>query len=161
VSVTDIHLAMRWYRDTLGMAVLAEPALVSAHAENSSDRDSHLASVVREIFGPRLGKFMICHLVSSSGSGVELFEFIEPAAERRESGANFEYWKSGFFHLAITDPDVEGLAQKIAENGGKQRTATMELFPGSGKKICFCEDPFGNIIEIYSHSYLEFWQDKG
>jgi hypothetical protein len=33
----------------------------------------------------------------------------------------------------------------------------MESVPGSGKKICFCEDPFGNVIEIYSHSYEQFW----
>jgi catechol-2,3-dioxygenase len=33
----------------------------------------------------------------------------------------------------------------------------MELVPGSGRKFCFCEDPFGNIIEIYSHNYEQFW----
>ena len=44
-----------------------------------------------------------------------------------------------------------------ALSGGKRRTDIMELVPGSGKKICFCEDPFGNVIEIYSHSYEQFW----
>ena len=37
----------------------------------------------------------------------------------------------------------------------------MELVPGSDKKIWFCENPFGNIIEIYSHSYEQFWANAG
>jgi catechol 2,3-dioxygenase-like lactoylglutathione lyase family enzyme len=169
VSVTDIFQAMRWYREVLGMSVLAEPVTVSAasiertteskkadHGQPTAD-SNHLSNVVREIFGTQLGKFMICHLVSSSGVGIELFEFIEPAAQRREGSSNFEYWKTGFFHLAITEHNVETLAQRIGSSGGKIRTGIIEVFPGTGKKICFCEDPFGNIIEIYSHSYEEFW----
>ena len=92
---------------------------------------------------------------SVNGVGIELFEFIEPKSEQRKD--NFEYWKTGFFHIAVTEPNIEQLAGKIASCGGKKRTQVMELVPGSGKKICFCEDPFGNIIEIYSHSYEQFW----
>jgi catechol 2,3-dioxygenase-like lactoylglutathione lyase family enzyme len=95
---------------------------------------------------------------SSNGVGIELFEFIEPAAvSRREEENNFEYWKTGYFHIALTEPNIEEISDKIALNGGKRRTDIMELVPGSGKKICFCEDPFGNVIEIYSHTYEQFW----
>ena len=68
--------------------------------------------------------------------------------ELRSKDNNFEYWKTGFSHIALTEPDIEELASKIASTGGKRRTDVMELVPGSGKKICFCEDPFGNILEI-------------
>ena len=141
-----------WYRDVLGLEVLYGPAEIST---DSTQTDPHLATTVVKIFGPRLGRFLICHMKSASGVGIELFQFLEPVSERRE--ANFEYWKTGFFHIAVTDPRIEELAKKISSGGGKQRTDVMEISPGSEKKICFCEDPFGNIIEIYSQSYEQFW----
>ena len=152
VSVTDINKAKSWYVDVMGMTVLAEPVEISAV---QSKDNPHLSNLVRTVFGQRLGKFLICHLSSANGMGIELFEFIEPKSEQRKD--NFEYWKTGFFHIAVTEPEIEQLADKIASSGGKKRTQVMELVPGSGKKICFCEDPFGNIIEIYSHSYEQFW----
>ena len=157
VSVTDIDYAMRWYQNVIQMTVLVEPTEITVHENEHKDYDPHLAELVRMVFGPRLGKFKICHMSSANGVGIELFQFIEPPAELREKESNFEYWKTGYFHIAVTEPEIEELAGRIASNGGKRRTDVMELVPGSGKKICFCEDPFGNIIEIYSHSYEVFW----
>jgi len=154
ISVTDIKLAASWYRDVMGMTVLMEPVEISA-GENASDR--HLAEIVRAVFGPRLGKFLICHMSSANGTGIELFQFIEPEAVHRQD--NFEYWKTGYFHVAVTDQDVEGLASRIASSGGKRRTDVLVLAPG--RNICFCEDPFGNVIEIYSNSYEQFWANGG
>lgn len=151
VSVTDIDLAASWYQDILGMTLLLGPTEISASSPSSPD----IAALVREVFGPKLGRFKICHLSSSNAVGIELFQFLEPVAELREE--NFEYWKTGFYHIAITEPKLEELAHRIAKAGGKQRTGVREIAPGSGKKVCFCEDPFGNIIEIYSHSYEQFW----
>jgi catechol 2,3-dioxygenase-like lactoylglutathione lyase family enzyme len=158
VSVTDIESAMRWYRDVIQMTLLVEPREITTYEKEQEKYDPHLATRVRTIFGPRLGKFKICHMRSANGVGIELFEFIEPAAvSRQEEENNFEYWKTGYFHIALTEPNIEEIADKIALSGGKRRTDIMELVPGSGKKICFCEDPFGNVIEIYSHSYEQFW----
>lgn len=73
-------------------------------------------------------------------------------AARPES--NFEYWKSSVFHFCIQDPDVEGLAARIVAAGGKQRMPVREYFPGQKPyRMVYMEDPFGNILEIYSHSY--------
>lgn len=154
ISVTDIKLAMSWYRDVMGMTVLVEPAEISA-GENASN--PHLAGIVRAVFGPRLGKFIICHMSSANGTGIELFQFIEPESVRRQD--NFEYWKTGCFHIAVTDNDVEGLASRIVLSGGKRRTDVLKVAPG--RSICFCEDPFGNVIEIYSNSYEQFWANSG
>ncbi len=123
-----------------------------------STSDPALATVVRNVFGPLLGKFKLCRLSSANGVGFELFQFFEPKAELRED--NFEYWKAGFSHIAITDPQIEELAKRIENSRGKLRTGILELVSGGGKKICFCEDPFGNIIEIYSHSYEQFWANS-
>jgi hypothetical protein len=57
----------------------------------------------------------------------------------------------------LREPNIEELADRIAMIGGKRRIDIMELVPGSGKKICFCEYPFGNVIEICPHSYEQFW----
>ena len=153
VSVTDIKIAMEWYRDVMNMTVLMEPTEISAI--DDAGTDAHLAGLVRNVFGPGLGKFLICHMTSANGVGLELFQFLDPVAIKRTD--NFEYWKTGFFHVAISDPEVALLAENIASSGGRVRTGVLELVPGSGKRICSCEDPFGNIIEIYSHSYEQFW----
>jgi catechol 2,3-dioxygenase-like lactoylglutathione lyase family enzyme len=160
VSVTDIDSAMRWYRDVIQMTLLVEPTEVTTYQMEQKNYDPHLATLVKAIFGVKLGKFKICHMVSANGAGIELFQFLEPASELRSKDNNFEYWKTGYFHICLTEPNIEELSDKIASTGGKRRTEVLELAPGSGKKICFCEDPFGNVIEIYSHSYEEFWADS-
>ena len=68
---------------------------------------------------------------------------------------NFEYWKTGIFHFCVQDPDVEGLAERIVEAGGKKRMeAPRYYYPGEKPyRMIYMEDPFGNILEIYSHSY--------
>ncbi len=91
-------------------------------------------------------------LSSGNQVGIEIFEYLDPKAERRIND-NFEYWKSGFIHICITDPNIEELCRKISENGGKQRSKIWDIPPSKGYKIAFCEDPFGNVIEIYTHSY--------
>jgi catechol-2,3-dioxygenase len=157
VSVTDIYRAMRWYRDILEMTVLVSPIEVSSPP--SKPKDIEISQRIKTVFGPNFGRLLICHMSSANGVGLELFQFIEPKAERREGYTNFEYWKTGFFHIAVTDPHIEELANRIALSGGKKRTDVMEIGSGSSKKICFCEDPDGNIIEIYSHSYDQFWSN--
>ena len=91
-------------------------------------------------------------LSSGNQVGIEIFEYLDPKAQRRIND-NFEYWKSGFIHICITDPNIDELCRKISESGGKQRSKIWDISPGKWSKIAFCEDPFGNIIEIYTHSY--------
>ena len=90
-------------------------------------------------------------LSSGKQVGFEIFEYIEPKAQRRHE--NFEYWKSGFTHICITDPNIDHFCTKISSIRGKQRSNIWEIVQYKGYKIVFCEDPFGNIIEIYSNSY--------
>jgi hypothetical protein len=57
---------------------------------------------------------------------MDKFEYIEPKAERRTD--NFEYWKSGFIHICITDPNIVGLCKKLSEIGGKKGIKFGRLF---------------------------------
>ncbi|MGC2684935.1 MAG: VOC family protein [Candidatus Nitrosopolaris sp.] len=144
VSVPDLDLAVNWYKEVFGFTLVREPI------EFVPD-DTLKGMAVKDIHGPSLKKVRMVWLSSANQVGFEIFEYIEPKAEKRTD--NFEYWKSGFTHICITDPDIEGLCKKISETGGKQRSKVWEIVPDKGYKIAFCEDPFGNIIEIYSHSY--------
>ncbi|UIA91435.1 hypothetical protein [Erwinia tracheiphila] len=51
-------------------------------------------------------------------------------------------------------PDVEGMAVTIVAAGGKQRMPVREYFLSEKPyRMVYMEDPFGNILEIYRHSY--------
>jgi catechol 2,3-dioxygenase-like lactoylglutathione lyase family enzyme len=151
ISVPDLDKAIKWYNEILGFDILTK------QIEGNSD-NSHLGKILSDIFGVKFKKLRLVHMTFKNQVGFEVFEFIEPKAERPSN--NFEYWKTSFFHICITEPDIENVTKKIAESGGKQRSKIWEPFPSKPFKVVFCEDPFGNIIEIYTHSYGEFWSQS-
>jgi lactoylglutathione lyase family protein len=144
ISVTDLEQAVEFYSKALGFYVIM-PTTTIRHD------DSAIGQMCDDVFGEGWGSFRIAHLATGDGIGIELFEFRN--AERRAD--NFEYWKTGIFHLCVKDPDVEGLVKRIEEHGGRQRMKQVRYYyPGDKPyRMVYCEDPFGNIIEIYSHSY--------
>ena len=150
VTVTDIDRAIRWYGETFGFQLLAGPVdLVSD--------DSHFGKIARDVFGVDFRKGRLAQLSGCNGVCIELFQFEHPQSERRKE--NFEYWKAGIFHFTIIEPEIEKLVDRIAASGGKARSEVWTLFPGKPYKICYCEDPFGNIIEISSHSTEQTWSN--
>jgi catechol 2,3-dioxygenase-like lactoylglutathione lyase family enzyme len=148
LAVTDLDQAIRWYQEVLGFRVLAGPI------ELEGD-DSHFGVICSDLFGRQFRKGRLSFLSGPNAVGVELFEFNDPKSERRAD--NFEYWKNGIFHLAVVAPDIENLAGRIEESGGKLRSKIWEPIPGKSYKIAYCEDPYGNIIEICSHSTDQMW----
>ncbi|UYG93298.1 lactoylglutathione lyase family protein [Cytobacillus firmus] len=143
LSVPDITKAVKFYQEVLGWYVIMEPSEVI-------EDNSPIGQMCTDVFGPGWGSFKIAHLSTSDKVGIELFEF--PNNEDPEN--NFEFWKTGIFHFCVQDPDVEGLVEKIVEHGGKQRMPIREYYPGEKPyRMVYCEDPFGNLLEIYSHSY--------
>ena len=82
---------------------------------------------------------------------MELFEF----PQTRPEEIPFEYWRPKVFHICFQDPDLEGRIKLIEAHGGRQRMRQVRhYFPGEKPyRMVYCEDPFGNIIELYSHSY--------
>jgi catechol 2,3-dioxygenase-like lactoylglutathione lyase family enzyme len=144
VSVPSLDEAVKWYREVLGFTTVKQ-------TEEFVVDDSLIGMTVKDIHGPRLKKMRMAWLSSANQIGFKIIEYVEPKAERRLD--NFEYWKSGFIHICITDPNIEELCKRITESGGKQRSKIWEIVPDKGYQIAFCEDPFGNVIEIYDHSY--------
>jgi len=144
VSVPDINAAIDWYARVFGFVCIAEP--VEVHHDGA-----HFGNLAADICGEGFAAMKIAHMVTGDGVGFELFQFLEPAHERRED--TMEYWKNGFFHIAITHSDVDAKVAEIVAAGGRRRSGVWELFPGEGIKVCYCEDPYGNVLEIISHRY--------
>ena len=145
VGVADIERAIRWHQEVLGFTLLMGPMEVRAEP-------GYQANEVRDVLGQNFNAMLQAHMVSVNGIGIELFQLLDPPHERREP--SLEYWKSGFFHICVTDPNIEELAGRIASSGGRQPSKIWRIDSRTEHyRLCYCEDPFGNIIEIYTHNY--------
>ena len=144
ITVPNIEEAVKFYTEVLGFYVIMEPTLVKEENETA------IGQMCIDVFGKGWGTFKIAHLSTGDKIGFELFEF----KESQELKPNFEPFRTGLFHFSIQDPDVEGLVKKIVDAGGKQRMPIREYYPGEKPyRMCYVEDPFGTVFEIYSHSY--------
>lgn len=143
LTVPDIDRAIDWYGKVMGFRLIFRRML-----EYRPE-----VPEVREIFGERLRKAHQAHLLSANGVGLELFQFVEPPVEPPQD--NFRYWQTGPFHICVTDPDLDGLVKRIRDNGGKQRSRIWTFLPDRNCRLVYCEDPFGNIVEAFDHSYAE------
>jgi lactoylglutathione lyase family protein len=142
--VPDLDRALEFYRDVMGWYVIMAPSDVL------EDDSTAIGQMCIDVFGRGWERFRIAHLSTGDAIGIELFEF----SQNRGESAKFKPFKTGVFHFCVKDPDVEGLARSIVEAGGKQRMPIREYYPGEKPyRMVYMEDPFGNIIEIYSHSY--------
>ncbi len=144
ISVKNINDFVEWYKNILGFYVLMKPTIVK------NEDKTAIGKMCRAVFGDKFKNFKISHMSTIDGIGIEVFEFPETDDEE----FIFNPYKKGLFHISIQDPNIEDLAKKIVQNGGKQRMPIMEYYPGERPyKMVYMEDPWGNIIEIYTHSY--------
>lgn len=145
ISVPDLDKAVEFYAKALGFYVIMPPTVIRHD-------DSAIGQMCDDVFGEGWGSFKIAHLSTGDGIGIELFEFPNAEPKDREK---FEYWKTGIFHICVKDPDVEGLIERIVAHGGRMRMKQVRYYFPDQKpyRMVYCEDPFGNIVEIYSHSY--------
>ena len=143
LSVPDLDRAVEFYRDVLGFYVIMPPTLIT-------DDDTDIGVMCNDVFCQGWGRFRIAHLATADRIGFELFEFEGNHAPED----NLPFRRTGMFHFAIQDPDIEALAARIVAAGGKQRMPVREYFPGEKPyRMVYVEDPFGIVFELYSHSY--------
>ena len=143
ISVPDVEKAVEFYSEVMGWYLIMKPTVISEESETP------IGQMCIDVFGTGWGSFKIAHMSTGDKIGVEMFEFTN-----NEKPAEFEYWKTSTFHFCIQDPDIEGMVKNIVEHGGKQRMPIREYYPGEKPyKMCYVEDPFGLIFEVYSHSY--------
>ena len=145
ISVPDLEAAVDWYCKVFGLEKISENGEVDASAGGP------IEALCADIFGKDFKRMKLAHLASANGVAVELFEFVEPKYEPPTD--NFAYWRGGIFHFAFVAKDPEHLAEVIVENGGRRRSKLDHLFEGRPVRACYCEDPWGNIVEVISHSH--------
>ena len=143
ISVPDLERAVEFYTGVMSWYLIMPPTEIV-------EDDSAIGVMCRDVFGAGFGSFKIAHVATVDGIGIELFEF----RNAEQPSGEFAYWRPGVFHFCVQDQDVEELAERIVAAGGKQRMPVRHYFPGEKPyRMVYCEDPFGNIVEIYSHSY--------
>jgi len=151
LSVPDIQKAVDFYSEVMGWYTIMEQSTVN-------EDDSAIGVMSQAVFGEGWQSYKIAHMATSDGIGIEMFEF----KQNKQPDDNFKYWETGIFHYGVQDPDIEGLVKKILANGGKQRMPIKEYYPGKKPyKMVYMEDPFGNLVEIYTHSYELTYSNGG
>ncbi|MDE3743837.1 lactoylglutathione lyase family protein [Maribacter polysaccharolyticus] len=144
ITVPDIEKAAKFYSEVMGWYVIMEPSKVKKESETA------IGQMCIDVFGEDWETFEIAHLATSDGIGIELFSFPHGIKEAPE----FNPFNTGLFHFSVQDPDIEGLIDKIVAHGGKQRMPIRAYYPGDKPyRMCYVEDPFGIVFEIYTHSY--------
>jgi catechol 2,3-dioxygenase-like lactoylglutathione lyase family enzyme len=147
VGVADIHAGVDFYQSVLDCRVIRPASEVTAEGEGGDE-------AVDVLGPPRFHRMMIAHLAMPNEAGIELFQLIDPPHEPRNP--RLEYWKSGVFHFSITDPNLEQRLELLMEHGGKQLSKIWINMPPD-KKMVYCCDPWGTIIEIYSHNFIDMY----
>lgn len=151
ISVTNIDTAMDWYHKVLGFTI------ISAVQDIIVDNTTSMGRLLGQMYGPEMKRVKMGHMTTSNGIGLEFFQFIEPPTISRntstQNGPLFDYTTAGFFHICVTDSSPETLARRIVDEGGKQISPVLPIFPGDIYQAVYCLDPFGNLIEVMSNSY--------
>jgi catechol 2,3-dioxygenase-like lactoylglutathione lyase family enzyme len=147
LTVGNLEEGITFYREALGFRLLAGPFPLVPD-------DSHFGTIAKAVYGADARRGRFAHLVSGNGVGLELFQFEDPEANKPAPPA---YFKNGYHHMALTAPDIDAFVGKIEAHGGKRHMPTFEVFEGTGKKVTYCQDPFGNWIELFSHAYEDMW----
>ena len=144
ITVPDLDKAVEFYTKALDLYLIMPPTEIMHD-------DSAIGQMCDDVFGEGWGSFRIAHMSTGDGIGIELFEFPNTEDERRP----FEYWRPGLFHFCVQDEKLEERVKRIEELGGRQRMQQVRYYyPGEKPyRMVYCEDPFGNIVELYSHSY--------
>lgn len=152
VTVPGLDRAVAWYEATFGFEPIGPSLAIRAD-------DGHGGVVATDLFGARFGALRQAHLATANGVAIELFQFLDPPTEALMDGLDF--WRAGISHLCLVTPEPAALARRIADTGGRQLTSrAWPIFPGEPYLTCFCEDPFGNVIELYSHSHERTYANR-
>lgn len=144
ITVPDLDRAVEFYSKCFDLYVIMPPTVI--HHDQSA-----IGQMCDDVFGEGWGSFRIAHLATGDGVGIELFEFPQTKAEAQ----SFEYWRPGLFHFCLQDEKLEERVALIESMGGKQRMKQVRhYYPGQKPyRMVYVEDPFGNVFELYSHSY--------
>jgi hypothetical protein len=102
------------------MTVLVNPIEIFAIPSKPEDAERFQSLPRPSLDQPKFGKLLICHLSSANGVGIELFQFIEPKTQQRGPDTNFEYWKTGFFHIPSRNRKLKSWPTELRQAEAKR-----------------------------------------
>ncbi len=152
IMVGDMDKAVEFYTNALGLEV------VMGNTQVVEERKTAIGKMCIAVFGEGFEGFNIAHLVTSDGIGVELFEM-----KNRADRYVVDFNRLGIFHFCLQTDDFEGVIAKTEKFGGKVRMDIMRYHPEDDTKpakMVYLEDPFGNLFELYSHTYVETYSSE-
>ena len=137
IAVPVLEPAVQWYSDVFGFVPITAPIV---HTPASGER----WKIATSIFGEDISEVRFLRMRAPGApfqQVIEIFE-IHPTPPPPEPGKR----KSGYVHACLIVGDVSMTADRIAARGGK----ILSRAALNGVQIIFCEDPYGNIIELAS-----------
>ncbi|MGF1868937.1 VOC family protein [Photobacterium indicum] len=152
IMVGDMDKAVEFYTNALGLKV------VMGNTKVEEERETAIGRMCVAVFGEGFKGFNIAHLVTTDGIGVELFEMKE-----RQERHEVDFSRIGIFHFCLQTDDFHGVIERTKNFGGKVRMDIMRYHPEDNNKqakMVYLEDPFGNLFELYSHTYEETYASE-
>ncbi|MDX8410015.1 MAG: VOC family protein, partial [Mariprofundales bacterium] len=152
IMVGEMAKAVEFYTKALDLEVVMDKAKVAEENETAIGR------MCVAVFGTGFKGFNIAHLVTEDGVGFELFEMKD-----REEKHKVDFSKIGIFHFCLETDDFQGVINKVEQYGGKVRMDIMRYHPEDDNKpykMVYLEDPFGNLFELYSHTYKDTYSSE-
>ncbi len=152
IMVGEMAKAVEFYTKALDLE------LVMDNSEVIEEEQTAIGKMCIAVFGAGFKGFNIAHLVTEDGIGVELFEMKD-----REEKHKVDFSKIGIFHFCLETDDFQGIINKVEQYGGKVRMDIMRYHPEDDNKpykMVYLEDPFGNLFELYSHTYKETYSSE-
>ena len=137
IAVPVLEPAMKWYSDIFGFVPLTAPVV---HKPAIGER----WKIAVSIFGEDISEVRFVRMRAPGApykQVIELFE-IHPPPPPLPPGKR----KSGYVHACMILGDPATTAGRIAAKGGK----ILSQADLSGVKVIFCEDPYGNVMELAS-----------
>ena len=135
ITVSDVHRALGFYRDLLGLRVVADNTITEP--------------AVAELLGLDSVKLRIVDLDSGDGRIVELLQYVEPTGRQ----IDYESSDPATEHIAFTVDDLAAVRVRLAEAGVKivsRKALTIDDPGGSfdGATCLYVRDPDGAILEL-------------
>ncbi|ABV37320.1 putative lactoylglutathione lyase [Shewanella sediminis HAW-EB3] len=152
IMVGNMDKAVEFYTNALGLKV------VMGNTKVEEERETAIGRMCVAVFGEGFKGFNIAHLVTTDGIGVELFEMKE-----RQERHEVDFSRIGIFHFCLQTDDFHGVIARTEKFGGKVRMDIMRYHPEDDNKqakMVYLEDPFGNLFELYSHTYEETYSSE-
>ena len=138
ITVSDLDRSLHFYRDVLGMKLLARSTLKDA---GNAD-----------LLGVDDLELTIADLDPGDGRVVELLQYSAPSGKR----VAYRSWDSASMHLALTVDDLDALRSRLQEAGIEiisRRPLTISD-PGTswdGVRCLYVRDPDGAVLELVQH----------